>query len=493
MKSHIKRKLKLVSLICLAGSLSGCVVGPDYVKPSIAMPASWKAKGKHVHEAPPELAEWWKQFRDPTLNGLVAEAVHSNLDIATAKAKIRQARASLQQERGTLFPSLSEASSATRNKGTTTGPEPTVYSQYQAGFDASWEIDLFGGARRAVEAAVYAEQSSEEELRDTLVTLIGDVATYYVQAREYQQLVALAQRSAKSQRETAVLTTQQVEVGLASRVDVSKAEAQAASTQADVPSYQISYAKAVNRLAVLLGRSALDLDAQFRSAEPIPSPPRKMKVGIPADILNTRPDIRSAERQLAQATAKVGQAEANRYPSVSLTGSIDTSAASISDLGKKSTIGWSFGPTVTVPIFQGGQLKAAVDVAKAERDQHFFTYQSTVLTALEDVQNAIVSLNKSRARAASLAESVSGYRQAAKYSRDLLAAGESDLFDVLDADRSLYSAQEQLIQANADIATSYVSLNKALGGGWSGPIDVTAPRVEDGFVGPHLAMRKITQ
>ncbi|MBB4188891.1 outer membrane protein TolC [Sinorhizobium terangae] len=135
-------------------------------------------------------------------------------------------------------------------------------------------------------------------------------------------------------------------------------------------------------------------------------------------------------------------------------------------------------------------MKAAVGVAKAERDQHFFIYQSTVLNALEDVQNAIVSLNKSRARAASLAESVSGYRLAAKYSRDLLAAGESDLFDVLDADRSLYSAQEQLIQANADIATNYVSLNKALGGGWSGPIDVTVPRVEDGFVGPHLAMRK---
>lgn len=201
----------------------------------------------------------------------------------------------------------------------------------------------------------------------------------------------------------------------------------------------------------------------------------------------SRPDVRGAERQLAQYTAKIGQAEADRYPSVSLTGSISSSATSISDLGKKSTIGWSFGPSLTVPIFQGGQLKAAVDVAKAQRDQYYIAYQSAVLTAMQDVEDGIVSLTQERLKNAKLITSAASYRKAADLSHELNKAGAVDYLNVLDADRSLYSAESSLIQSTANIASNYISLNKALGGGWDGQVDVSTPVVVDADTGPHLA------
>ncbi|WP_022713162.1 efflux transporter outer membrane subunit [Rhizobium mongolense] len=474
------------ALVAALSVLSGCVVGPDYQAPKMALADKWHATGA-AKTSSPALAQWWQRLNDPILNDLVEKAVASNLDVAKAKASIREARATTRQEYGSLLPSVSGSSSATRDRGQVSGSEPTVYSQYQAGFDASWEIDLFGSTRRGVEAAKYGEQVTEEQLRDTLVTLVGDVASYYVQAREYQLLTALAQRSAKSQRETARLTREQIDAGIVSRVDVAKAEAQAASTEADIPSYQITYATSVNRLAVLLGQSPMTLDAVMRKSKPIPFPPSKTAAGVPADVLTNRPDVRAAERQLAQATAKIGQAEANRYPSLSLTGSIDTSATNLADLGKKSTISWSFGPQVSVPIFQGGQLKAAVDVAKAQRDEYFFAYQSSVLGAMEDVENAITSLNRARSRLASLTKSARGYREASLLSKELYEAGSIDLFDVLDAERSLYSAESNAIQAQADIATYYIALNKALGGGWAGPVDIGQSPVADTNEGPHLA------
>lgn len=493
-RANFRRAAFRVGVLLLATStISGCVVGPDYRKPAVNLPQKWGSQKGGSRSQPPALADWWKRLKDPILDDLIAQAIASNLDVAKAKAKIREARATTRQDIGGLFPSVSGSASATRNRAQTTGTGLSDYSQYEAGFDASWEVDLFGGTRRSIEAATYAEQSSEEDLRDTMVTLIGDVASYYVEAREYQQLTELAQRSAKSQRDTAQLTRRQIDVGVASLVDVTKAEAQAASTQADVPSYQISYAKSVHRLGVLLGTSPLALEGMLRKSKPIPVPPRAMSVGIPSDVLVSRPDVRSSERQLAQATAKIGKAQADRYPSLKITGSIDTSATNVTDLGKKSTIEWSFGPTLSIPIFQGGQLKAAVDVAKAQRDQYFFAYQSAVLSALEDVENAIISLNMSRARTSELALSVSRYSEAAKFSRELYSAGTSDLFDVLDADRSLYSAQENLIQAKANVASYYIALNKALGGGWTGSIDISTPAVIDTNEGPHIAPAAVTK
>lgn len=482
----------LVALLVVAIPLAGCAVGPDYQKPLLELPSRWgSAKTKQPAKSA-QLAEWWRRLNDRLLNELIHEALAGNLDVATAKAKIREARASYRQARGALFPSLTGSASAIRSdngSNVSSGGDLTVsgpQTQYQAGFDASWELDLFGANKRAVEAAIYGMDAAEEDLRATLLTLIGDVAAYYVEARGYRARAALARRTAASQRETVTLTQSKFEAGASSAVDVANAAGQAATTEANIPDLETSYAEAVHRLSVLTGRPPAALMQRLGRSAVIPKPRMPIPVGIPADILLTRPDVRLAERRYAQYTAKIGQAEAALYPSVSLTGDIATSGTRIGDLGKSSSISWSFGPTLTVPIFNGGQLRAAVEVAEAQRDQYFLAYRSSVLTALEDVENAIVSLAQQRIKSRSLTTSVGHYRQAASLARSLYQSGSQSFLNLLEAERSLYSAEDSLIASQVAIATGYVALNKALGGGWNGFVDASRPEVVDTNTGPHF-------
>jgi NodT family efflux transporter outer membrane factor (OMF) lipoprotein len=482
--------------LAVAMAVGGCAVGPDYQPPVFALPSHWSQAKATKSSPPPDLSRWWVRLRDPVLNQLIEDAVGGNLDVATAKAKIREARASYRQAVGALFPTVTNSDSITRTKGSvsSTGDGSSVqvsgfdgpYTMYQAGFDASWELDLFGGNRRAVEAAAYGIDASEDNLRATLLTLIGDVASNYVQTRGYQARIALARRTAISQDETTQITQNRFAAGTASAVDVATATGQAASTRAAVPALEIAYAEAVHRLSVLTGRPPAALNGHLAKATPIPAPRLPIPAGIPADVLLTRPDVRLAERQYAQYTAKIGQAEAALYPSVSLTGNITTAGTQLGDLGKNSSISWSFGPTVTVPIFNAGKLRAAVDIAEAQRDQYFVAYGAAVLAALKDVEDALVSLAKERSRSRTLATSTAAYRQAANLSQSLYRAGSSSFLDVLTAQRSLYSAEESLIQSHVLIATDYVALNKALGGGWDGYIDAAKPEVVDRNTGPHV-------
>lgn len=337
-----------------------------------------------------------------------------------------------------------------------------------------------------LEAATYGVDAAENELLATLLTLIGDVASYYTDVRGYQARIALAQRSAASQRKTASLTKSKFEAGSASAVDVAKAEAQAETTAANIPTYEQAFAEAVHRLGVLLGREPSALSHILQQSARIPAPHLPLPAGIPADVLVKRPDVRKAERQLGQYTAKIGQAEAALYPSVSLTGSMSTGALKIGDLGKTSTISWSFGPSLSVPIFYGGQVRAAVDRARAQRDQYYLKWRSAVLTALEDVENALVSLAQERIKARRLSEAVRGYREAGRLSRTLFETGTTSFLDVLDTERSLYSAENSLIESRVAITKDYIALAKALGGGWDGMIDTAQPKVIDLNTGPHI-------
>lgn len=478
------RNLLVIALI--APFTAGCVVGPDYQKPLIAMPVSWGGV-KPAPSKPAELSRWWTRLGDDTLDALIVEAVAGNLDVAAAKAKVREARASYREARGALLPSLSGSADARRSRSTASdGTMAQTGSTFLAGFDASWEFDLFGANRRSVEAARYGLDAADEELRSILVTLIGDLASNYVEARGYQARIALARKTAASQRETAALTRTKLELGAASAVDVANAAGLATSTEADIPELEASYAQSVHRISILTGRAPSALSERLGRSKPIPSPKLPLPSGIPADILLTRADVRMAERQYAQYTAKVGQAEAARYPSISLTGNISTSGSRIGDIGKNSSIGWSFGPTLTVPIFNGGQLQAAADVARAQRDQYFIAYRSSVLTALEDVENAIVALAQERIRSGKLAASAGHYRDAARLSRSLYQAGSSSFLDLLDAERSLYSAESSLLVSRIAVTTDYIALNKALGGGWDGLVDVSQPDVVDVNIRPHL-------
>jgi len=492
----------LVVLLAFA-TLAGCAVGPDYQTPFLSLPANWTGDRPKQTARAPKLARWWNHLNDPLLNALIDEAVVSNLDVATSKAKIREARAARQEAIASFLPSITGSGSATRNSAgsagetstsvsssTTVGTSNTaigIYDQFQAGFDASWEMDLFGANRRSVEAATRGVEASEDDLQTTLLTLVGDIAADYVDARGYQVRIALARHTSSSQRETAALTRTKFEAGTATAVDVAKAVAQASSTEADIPSYEAAYTVDVYRLSILIGREPTALGSALKRAIPIPAPREPLSKGIPADILLNRPDIRAAERRLAQATAKIGQADAALYPDVSLTGSVSTSALKLGDLTKSSSIGWSYGPSISVPIFDAGKLRAAVDVSQAQRDQYYTAFRSAVLTALQDVENAIVSLNREKARLRSLTESADNYREASRLSHTLYENGSTSFLDVLDSERSLYSSEDSLLQSEVAVVKDYIALAKALGGGWGTAIDSAKPEVVDVNTGPHFA------
>ncbi|MDF1747443.1 MAG: efflux transporter outer membrane subunit [Alphaproteobacteria bacterium] len=468
--------------------LSGCAVGPDYKMPSLFLPDHWSSAEEVTQSAKaPELSAWWRRLNDPMLNKLIEDAVAGNLDVATAKAKVREARAGYREAGGKLLPSLNASGSASRSKSASRSStsNSSVTNTFQAGFDSNWEIDLFGANRRNLEAAQYGMDAAEEDLRATLLTLIGDVASNYAEARGLQARITLAQQTAASQRETESLIRNKFEAGASSAVDIANATGQASNTEANIPSLQISYTQTVHRLSVLTGRAPTELDNSLDKPEPIPIPTLPIPTGVPADILSARPDVRLAERKLAQSTSLIGKAEAARYPSISLTGNIGTSGSRLGDLGKSTSISWSFGPSLSLPIFNGGQLDAAVEVAQAQRDQSYIALRSSVLTALEDVENAIISLAQEQIRNEKLAVTVASYRQSASLLRILYDTGSTSFLDVLDADRSLYSAEDALISSNLAITTSYIALNKALGGGWDGTINSETPEIIDTDTGPH--------
>lgn len=450
--------------------IGGCAVGPDYVAPEVSLSPRWTNDASRT--ARPErlaaLGEWWTSFGDPLLDRLIEEAVAGNLDVATAKAKVREARANRREAIGGLLPQVDGSGTAERVK--TAGTGDTVSSQFQAGLDASWELDLFGANARSLEAATRGAEAAEDDLHATLLTLVGDVATNYVEARGLQARIDLANRTARSQRRTAELTRSRLQIGSASAVDGAKADALAASTEATVPDLRAAHAQAVHRLSVLTGREPGALAALMAPVKPIPAPRRALPTGIPADVLRLRPDVRAAERRLAQATASVAKAEAALYPSVSLTGQLSTTGVRLGDLGRASSIAWSWGPAVSVPIFEGGKLVAARDAAEAERDQSLASWKSAVLTALEDVENALVALAQERIKGRKLAEASARYRQAAELSRTLYVNGSTSFLDVLDAERSLFSAEDSLLQSRVAVAVDHVALAKALGGGWTRPV-----------------------
>lgn len=495
-KTSTSRTVRMTPILPLALALGACAVGPDYMKPSLVLPAKYGAADRAQTAARPQLSRWWARLNDQTLNALIEEAVQGNLDVATARARIREARATERQSVATLFPTLRNSDSIRRQRsageGAGGGPDaaPQVSTQFQAGFDASWEVDIFGKNQRGAEAARYGVEVADEQLRLALLTLVGDVASNYVQARGVQARIALAQRTAAAQRETGKLTRTRFEAGAASAVDVANSTGQTSTTEAAIPSLEVAYAAAVHRLSVLTGRAPGEMTDRMKRGGPIPRPKLPMPVGIPADILLSRPDVRQAERLLAQSTARIGQAEAARYPTVSLTGNIATTGLRVGDLARNSSIGWSFGPTLSVPIFNGGQLKAGVEIAQAQRDQNFVGYRATVLRSLEEVENALVALAQERIRYRRLAASVEAYRQAATLSRSLYQGGSTDFLRVLDAERSLYGAEDALVQSLITLATSYIALNKALGGGWDGLIDTSRPEIVDTDMGPRLAARR---
>ncbi len=470
--------------LLLLASVSGCVVGPNYRPPQVPVPATWsEGQPNGVVARAAATAQWWTTFKDPVLESLIGRAVQSNLDVRTAAARVREARAQRGVTAADLWPTINVSGSYTRNRrsenvaglpsgaasSTAGGGIPSVkpeHDLFQSGFDASWEIDVFGGVRRSIQAADADLAASQEALRNVLVTLLAEVARNYVEVRGFQRRIAIAQDNIRSQQETLALTRARFDAGLTSELDVAQAAAQLATTQSQVPTLETSLKQGIHRLGVLLGQEPGALLSEFSTEAPIPTAPPEVPVGLPSELLRRRPDVRRAERQLAAATSRIGVATADLFPRFSLTGSLGLQSNLLADLPKGASRFWSVGPTLSWPIFEAGRIRANIAVQDARTAQQLSTYEQTVLTSLEDVENALVAYSREQVRRAQLADAVEANRRAVALSNELYLRGLGNFLNVLDSQRALFSSQSDQVQSEATVSTDVVALYKALGGGW---------------------------
>jgi NodT family efflux transporter outer membrane factor (OMF) lipoprotein len=459
--------------------IGGCTVGLNYQRPDLAVPSAWnEAYEDGVGSRSPELTQWWTAFNDPLLNSLIERAVRSNLDLRLAEARVREARALRGVTASGAWPTIDVSGSYTRSRTSENalpqgggGTSPSVGGNlqgnlYRTGFDASWEIDLFGGVRRRVEAVDAGIEASVEDRRDALVTLLGDVAKNYIDLRGFQRRIAVARANLKSQQDTLHLTKVRFQAGLASDLDVAQAEAQFNTTAAQIPTLESFLKQAAHRLAVLVGLEPGALSAELSGEGEIPALPPEVLIGLPSELLRRRPDIRRVERQLAAATAQIGAATADLFPKFSLTGAGGLQSISASDWFTGGSRFWSVGPTIRWPLFDAGRIRANIEVRNAQQEQALRQYEKTILTALEDVENSLVNYSREQARHRSLTEAVAANRRAVEMANELYLKGLNDFLNVLDTQRSLLASENDLAQSEAAMAANLVSLYKALGGGW---------------------------
>ena len=465
------------SVAALALFVSGCTVGPDYKEPALAVPSAWnEAQQKGVEARPLELVRWWTAFEDPLLNSLVDRAVQSNLDLRVAEARIREARASRTVVAAGLWPTLDTFGSYSRNRSSenalnfpSQGGASSIKLErnlFDTGFDANWEIDVFGGVRRRVEAADATIGATEYSRQDVLVSLLGDVARNYIDLRGAQRRLAVARANLKTQQDSLDLTRVRFDAGLASDLDVARAEAQINATAAQIPVIESALKEAAYSLDLLLGLSPGALWKDLEKEMAIPNLPAEVLVGLPSDLLRRRPDIRFAERRLAAATAQIGSAVADLFPKFSLTGIYGLQSISASDWFAGRSRYWSIGPTISWPIFDAGRIRANIEIRNAQQEQALYQYEQTVLAALGDVEKSLVNYAQEQVRYRSLNAAVVANRRAVELANELYIRGLNDYLNVLDAQRALYVTETEQAISEATMAANLVALYKALGGGW---------------------------
>ncbi|MFO8165063.1 MAG: efflux transporter outer membrane subunit [Desulfatiglandales bacterium] len=452
--------------------VAGCAtVGPDYMPPETTVSKDWHTPlnpGLTAKETDPqELATWWNTLNDPELSSLIERAVKGNLDIKEASARIREARARRGLARADLFPTLGATGSATWSR--TRGDTGTVETRdfYAAGFDAGWELDLFGGTRRSVEAAEADLQAVHENLHDVLVSLTAEVALNYVEIRTYQKRLAVTKGNLDIQQETYSLIQSRYQAGLDDELALQQARSTLESTRSQIPTLRTSLEEAMNRIAVLLGEQPGAFHDHLKNDMPVPAVPLKAAVGVPADTLRRRPDVRKAERELAAQTARIGVATADLYPKFRLNGSIGIEALSLGNLIEAGSRTLSFGPRITWPIFNAGSIQANIEIQSVLQEQTMIQYESTVLNALEEVENALVAYGEEHIRRMSLEEAADAAKQALELAQYKYQTGMIDFITVLDAQRSLLTYEDKLVQSTGSITSNLVRLYKALGGGWA--------------------------
>jgi NodT family efflux transporter outer membrane factor (OMF) lipoprotein len=461
-----------ISAVCMGFLLTGCMkVGPDYVKPDLASPASWQAPAdKHLSKTEPDpnhLAQWWQNLNDPVLTGLIQQAVAGNLDLKQAQARLLEARARRDISWAALFPTFDASGSATRTRSSKNRGGGSVSNSYSTGFDAGWEIDLFGGGRRTVEASEARIAASRDDLHDVLVSLLAETALNYIEVRTYQNRLQIARENLAAQQETYSLTKDRYQSGLTTELAVQQARYLVTNTQAQIPTLLSGLSEAENQLAILLGRNPGSLNAELQSIKKLPSLPSTIAVGIPADTLQRRPDVRKAERLLAAQTAEIGVAEADLYPSLKLSGSLGLDSLTAAKLFTAGSRSYSIGPSISLPLFHSGAIRANIRLQSSLQQEALASYKAAVLGALQEVENDLVAFAREQERNKALQESVDAAKKASSLAELQYKVGLTSFTNVLDAKRSLLSFQDQLAQSQGTMVANLVRLYKALGGGWN--------------------------
>jgi NodT family efflux transporter outer membrane factor (OMF) lipoprotein len=459
----------------VAAVLAGCAVGPDYRPPQAVTPDQWHqlpesgARTESADES--SLAAWWTTLNDPQLNQLIELALAENKSVKQAYARVVQARAQRAIAGSGFWPNINGSASASRSESEGNFNErgeavSTVGETYSTGFSASWELDLFGGQRRSYEAATAQLAATEADLRDVMVVLLGDVALSYVGVRTAQSRLDFAERNLQTQREALEITQWRAQAGLTTVLDVEQANTSYEQTRAQIPLLESNLVQNMNRLAVLTGQTPGALEAMLAERKPIPVAPVDVVVGVPADVLRRRPDIRSAERRLAAQTAQVGVATAALYPSLTLSGSIawqSLTASKVLDGFRNERSGL----TLSLPLFTGGALRQQIKVQNALVDQALAAYEATVLAAYEEVENALDAWASEQRRHQALVEAVASARRSAELALFQYNSGLVDFQTVLSANRQLISLEDSLAVSDGEVTSSLIRLYKALGGGWS--------------------------
>lgn len=463
-------RLFIPALFLIAG---GCAtVGPNYEKVQPEVEGNWTAQlEKGLETTRPDrevLAEWWKVLDDPVLTALEEKAVKGNLDLQTSLSRLRQARIRRGISKSDLYPTLNASGQVQEQRGSESlqpgvGGEEEEY--YLAQFDSSWELDLFGGIRRSIEASQAELEASQADVNDVLVSLMAEVAVNYIEVRTYQQRLDITQANIKTQEQTYELNKSRYEAGLIEELAVQQSLRNLETSRSQVPMLKSGLRAAKNRLAVLLGQEPGSIDDMLAADNGLPQVPPNVAVGIPAETMRRRPDIRRAERQLAAQTARIGVATAELYPKFRLFGTIGLEAIDSDFLDTDSHF-WGIGPGVSWNIFQGGALRLNIDLQTEMQKEAMIAYQSTILNALQEVENALTAYAKEQLRAESLQRAVEAARRTESLARDRYNAGLTDFYNVLDAQRTLLELEDQLTASRAEVVSNLARLYKALGGGW---------------------------
>ena len=509
--------------------LGGCTLGPNFEEPNLWAPGSWFAGRPKPPPATPSLAVaepiepgWWRSFNDPILTELEEQVARSNLNVRLASVRLQESRLQRGVTAADEYPNLNGNASYTRQKisdrgvigllgggsggssgssgstgsssgnlgtssnglsgtnggiptsvssGGTGGPGVHVpsFNLFQTGFDSSWEIDFWGRVRREVESADAAIDTSAETRRDMLVTELSELARDYIQLRGQQRDLQIARDTLASEQQSLRITQERQSGGLTTGLDVANASAQVGTTAAQIPQLEAQAATTINAISLLLGMTPGALTAKLGEAQPVPPVPPAVPVGLPSELARRRPDIREAEARLHSATADIGQAEADFFPKVTLSGSVGVQAVRFKDLGNVSPFGalqFSGGPSVTIPIFEGARLKYTLDLRKAQQQEAAVQYQQTVLQAFHDVDNALTNYSAEQLRREQLGRAVDQSRRALSLARQQYVQGLSTFLEVLNAQRTVLESEQQFADSTTTISTNLVQLYKALGGGW---------------------------